>query len=121
DKYGPSDMSKIAADFDAATRAYWATPGIPTALYINGPDSTESLIEDPTAHTIANPLSYVRASDPPFTDAGDSVHFRGGDRQITDTGDSPHVPASDPPFVFFHGNKDQFVSPSQTLILHNAL
>jgi acetyl esterase/lipase len=105
DKYGPSDMSKIAADFDAATQAYWSTPGIPTALYINGPDSTESLIEDPTAHTIANPLSYVRASDPPFTDAGDA----------------PHVRASDPPFIFFHGNKDQFVSPSQTLILHNAL
>jgi acetyl esterase/lipase len=121
DKYGPSDMSRIAADFDAATRAYWATPGIPTALYINGPDSTESLIEDPTAHTIANPLSYVRASDPPFTDTGDSLHFRGSDPQFTDTGDSPHVRASDPPFIIFHGNKDEFVSPSQTLILHNAL
>jgi acetyl esterase/lipase len=121
DKYGPSDMSKIAADFDAATRTYWATPGIPTALYINGPDSTESLIEDPTAHTIANPLSYIRASDPPFTDAGGSPHVRGGDPQFPDMADSPPVRASDPPFIIFHGNKDQYVSPSQTLILHNAL
>jgi acetyl esterase/lipase len=76
DKYGPSDLSKVAADFDAATRAYWATPGIPTALYINGPDSTESLIEDPTAHTIANPLSYIRASDRPFTDGGEEIRAR---------------------------------------------
>lgn len=121
DKYGPSDMSKIAADFDAATQAYWATPGIPTALYINGLDSTESLIEDPTAHTIANPLSYIRASDPRFTDAGNSPHVRASGPQLTDTGDSPHVRASDPPFIIFHGNRDQYVSPSQTLILHNAL
>jgi acetyl esterase/lipase len=105
DKYGPSDLSKIAADFDATTRAYWATPGIPTALYINGPHSTQSLIEDPTAHTIANPLSYLRASDARSTDASDSKH----------------VSANYPPFIVFHGDMDQFVSPSQTLILHDAL
>jgi acetyl esterase/lipase len=137
DKYGPSDLSKIAADFDAATRAYWATPGIPTALYINGPHSTQSLIEDPTAHTVANPLSYLRASDSRFTDGGDSpavsasdsrstnaggsASVGASDPRSTDTGDSQHVSANDPPFIVFHGDMDQFVSPSQTLILHDAL
>jgi acetyl esterase/lipase len=113
DKYGPSDLSKVAADFDAPTQAYYETPGIPAALYINGLGSTESLTEDPTAHTIANPLSYIRASDPRLTRESDSPLIR--------ESDSPRVRASDPPFIIFHGNEDTIVSPSQTLILHNAL
>jgi acetyl esterase/lipase len=32
-----------------------------------------------------------------------------------------YVSASSPPFVLLHGSADQLVSPSQTLILHNAL
>nr|AEM45143.1 hypothetical protein [uncultured organism] len=32
-----------------------------------------------------------------------------------------YVSAAAPPFQIFHGNKDQIVSPSQTLVLHNAL
>ncbi|WP_321373112.1 alpha/beta hydrolase [uncultured Draconibacterium sp.] len=32
-----------------------------------------------------------------------------------------YVDKNDPPFLFFHGTKDMTVSPSQTLLLHNAL
>jgi dipeptidyl aminopeptidase/acylaminoacyl peptidase len=32
-----------------------------------------------------------------------------------------YVTASSPPFLLLHGIADQLVSPSQTLILHNAL
>jgi acetyl esterase/lipase len=32
-----------------------------------------------------------------------------------------HIDASDPPFLLFHGTQDKLISPSQTLILHNAL
>jgi acetyl esterase/lipase len=32
-----------------------------------------------------------------------------------------HIDPSDPPFLLFHGTQDKLISPSQTLILHNAL
>lgn len=32
-----------------------------------------------------------------------------------------YVDAQDPPFLLFHGSGDQLISPSQTLMLHNAL
>ena len=32
-----------------------------------------------------------------------------------------YVDKNDPPFLFFHGTKDMTVSPSQTLLLHDAL
>jgi acetyl esterase/lipase len=32
-----------------------------------------------------------------------------------------YIDASTPPFLLFHGTEDRFVSPSQTLILHDAL
>jgi len=66
DKFGPSDMSKIAADFDTATQTAYAAPGTAVALFVNGATSTEGIVTDPTAHTTANPLTYVDASDPPF-------------------------------------------------------
>jgi acetyl esterase/lipase len=32
-----------------------------------------------------------------------------------------YIQAGAPPFLIFHGNQDRLISPSQTLILHNAL
>lgn len=32
-----------------------------------------------------------------------------------------YADSSDPPFLLFHGNADKLVSPSQTLLIHNAL
>src|SRR5882762_461472 len=78
DKFGPSDATKVAADFDAQSKASYASPTNPISLYM-GAD----------AATVANPLTYVGASKPPF--------------------------------LFFHGTQDRLVSPTQTLILHNAL
>ncbi|MGO1080986.1 carboxylesterase family protein [Inquilinus sp. CA228] len=89
DKFGSSNMARIAADFDLATRQYYASPGIPIALYVNGSSSTQSLQGDPTAATTANPLTYASFGDPAF--------------------------------LLLHGSADNLISPSQTLILHQAL
>ena len=77
DKFGASDIARIASDFDPKTRAVYARPN-PVMAYV-GADVT----------TKANPLSYIKAGDPPF--------------------------------LIFHGTADRLISPSQTLILHDAL
>src|SRR5882757_3581573 len=77
DKFGASDMSKIASDFDPQTQSMYAGAN-PVMAYV-GADVT----------TAASPLSYIKAGDPPF--------------------------------LIFHGTADRLVSPSQTLVLHNAL
>jgi acetyl esterase/lipase len=87
DKFGPSDTSKLAADFDAhAQAANDANDSI--AQYI-GIAPGSHVLDVQIATTSANPLTHVKASDPPF--------------------------------LIFHGSQDRLVSPSQTLILHNAL
>jgi acetyl esterase/lipase len=87
DDFGASDISKIAADFDAVTqRAIYTNEGL--VQYI-GKASDGSTIDFSIATTAANPLKYIHANAPPF--------------------------------LIFHGNHDRMVSPSQTLILHDAL
>jgi acetyl esterase/lipase len=77
DKFGPSDVSQVASDFDEKARAAYAAPN-PVMHYV-GRD----------IKTLANPLTYVAATAPAF--------------------------------LILHGSMDRLVSPSQTLILHNAL
>jgi acetyl esterase/lipase len=77
DKFGPSDVSKIAADFDPQLRASYQANN-PFLPYLEG-----------KVTTAANPLTYIKATAPPF--------------------------------LIFHGTQDRLVSPSQTLLLHNAL
>jgi acetyl esterase/lipase len=77
DKFGPSDVSKIAADFDPQLRASYQANN-PFLPYLEG-----------KAATAANPLTYIEATAPPF--------------------------------LILHGSQDRLVSPSQTLLLHNAL
>jgi acetyl esterase/lipase len=89
DQFGPSDLSKIADDFDATMRQASIAPGNTAATFVFGPGTTKSITEDPAAVASANPATYADASDPPF--------------------------------LLFHGSADQMVSPSQTLLLHNAL
>jgi acetyl esterase/lipase len=89
DDFGSSDMTKFAADYDAKTKAVYATPDNFVATYILGPNSGKTVQDDPAAAARSNPIT--------------------------------HVTASDPPFALFHGSKDPIVSPSQTLLLHNAL
>jgi acetyl esterase/lipase len=87
DDFGASDISKIAADFDAVTqRAIYTNEGL--IQYI-GKASDASTLDSGIATTAANPLKYIHANAPPF--------------------------------LIFHGNHDRMVSPSQTLILHDAL
>ena len=87
DAFGASDISKIAADFDAVTQhAIYANEGL--VQYI-GKASDANGFDTRIATTAANPLKYIRANAPPF--------------------------------LIFHGNQDRLVSPSQTLILHDAL
>jgi acetyl esterase/lipase len=87
DDFGASDISKIAADFDAVTRhAIDTNEGL--VQYIGKAPDANTL--DPSiATTAANPLKYIQPGAPPF--------------------------------LIFHGNQDRMVSPSQTLILHDAL
>jgi len=88
DKFGPSDTSKLAADFDPPAKQANNADNNPIAQYIAMAPGTHTL-DIRVATTTANPLTYVNASVPPF--------------------------------LLFHGSQDRLVSPSQTLILHNAL
>jgi acetyl esterase/lipase len=89
DQFGPSDISKVAADYDAAVQKADYAAGSPFAQFVFGPGTPLSVQDDPTAMAAANPATYVTPSSPPF--------------------------------VLLHGSADQLASPSQTLILHNAL
>jgi len=76
DKFGASDLSKIPADFDAASQAMYAGPDNFVAQYVNGPTSGKSLSDDPAAVARANPLTYVDCRDPAF------LLFHGTDDRI---------------------------------------
>jgi acetyl esterase/lipase len=89
DEFGPSDISTVASDYDAATQKTTYAAGNPFAQFVFGPRTTMSVKDDPAAMAPANPLTCISASSPPF--------------------------------VLLHGSVDQLVSPSQTLILHDAL
>jgi acetyl esterase/lipase len=88
DKFGPSDTSRLAADFDLHAREANNANDDSVARYIGIARGTQ-VLDVHIAATSANPLTYVRASNPPF--------------------------------LIFHGSQDRLVSPSQTLMLHNAL
>jgi len=77
DKFGPSEVSKIAVDFDPQMQASYQANN-PFLPYVEGKPATA-----------ANPLTYIKATAPPF--------------------------------LIFHGSQDRLISPSQTLLLHNAL
>jgi acetyl esterase/lipase len=64
DDFGASDISKIAADFDAVTQhAIYANEGI--IDYI-GKASNAKTLDSNIATTAANPLRYIQANAPPF-------------------------------------------------------
>jgi len=88
DKFGASDLSKLASDFDQKAKDANNAPGNPIAQYIATVPETR-LLDTQLATTAANPLTYVKP-----------IH---------------------PPFLILHGSRDRLISPSQTLILHNAL
>jgi acetyl esterase/lipase len=77
DKFGPSDVSQVASDFDAKAKADYASAN--SVMRYVGRD----------IKTHANPLTYVTKAAPAF--------------------------------LILHGSQDRLVSPTQTLMLHNAL
>jgi acetyl esterase/lipase len=87
DDFGASDISKMAADFDAVTQqAIYTNEGI---VHYIGKAADANTLDLGIAATAANPIKYIHANAPPF--------------------------------LILHGNQDGMVSPSQTLILHDAL
>ena len=66
DLFGPSDLLKVAADFDDAAQLANAAPGVPMSAYVFGPGVGKSLADDPAAVAKADPAQYVRPGTPPF-------------------------------------------------------
>ncbi|WP_327405740.1 alpha/beta hydrolase [Streptomyces sp. NBC_01288] len=91
DNFGASDLTRIVADFDPATRARFEGADNIAAMFVNGRTSRASLADAPQAAAEANPISHLDSN--------------------------PALPA----FLLLHGTADPVVSPSQTLLLHEAL
>ncbi|MET9555299.1 alpha/beta hydrolase [Streptomyces sp. NPDC006645] len=89
DQFGASDLSKIADDFDAETRAVYMAPGSFINAYVFGPNSTGTVATDRAASRAADPATYLGPSSAPV--------------------------------VMLHGDDDHIISPSQSLILLDAL
>jgi acetyl esterase/lipase len=89
DEFGPSDISKVAADYDTAAQQGNYAPGNTLAQFVFGSGTKLSVEDDPSVEELSDPIT--------------------------------HVTTSAPPFILLQGSKDQLVSPSQTLILFNAL
>jgi len=66
DEFGPSDLSKVAADFDPAAKQANYAAGNSLAKFVFGPNTTLSVKDDPAAMAPANPLTYVSKSSAPF-------------------------------------------------------
>ena len=66
DMFGASDLSLTMSDFDDAMQAFWAAPGTPAAQWVNGIGTELSILDDPAAVAMANPVTFVDATDPPF-------------------------------------------------------
>jgi acetyl esterase/lipase len=90
DEFGPSDLSKVAADYDTAAQQGNYAVGNSLAQFVFGKKGTElSVVDDPFVEELSDPITYVSSAAAPF--------------------------------ILLQGSKDQLVSPSQTLILFNAL
>jgi acetyl esterase/lipase len=90
DEFGPSDLAKLAADYDTATQQANYAPGNALAQWVFGSGSKKSILDGPAAAVAAaDPITYISSATPPF--------------------------------VELQGSHDQLVSPSQTLLLNNAL
>ena len=94
DIFGPTDLTKIAADYSKAKQDMYYSPAAPPALFVNGVPCYKnskggSLLDTPATAKDSNPLNYIGKNTPPF--------------------------------LIMHGNADTTVSPSQSKILYDAL
>lgn len=94
DIFGPSDLTKIAADYSKDVQDLYNSPGGAVALLVNGMAGFKgrkggALRDTPETARDSNPLTYINKNTPPF--------------------------------LIMHGNADKTISPSQSKILHDAL
>jgi acetyl esterase/lipase len=68
DEFGPSDLSKVAADYDTATQKANYAAGNSLAQWVFGPGTKKSIEDDPAAVAAANPTTYISSSTPPFVE-----------------------------------------------------
>ena len=69
DEVGPSDLSKLAADYDTATQKANYAPGNSLAQWVFGPGTKKSILNGPAAEVkAADPISYITSSTPPFVE-----------------------------------------------------
>lgn len=94
DIFGPSDLTKMGADYSKDTQALYNSASSATSLLANGMSIYKgnkggSILDTPETAKATNPINYIGKNTPPF--------------------------------LIFHGNKDSTVSPSQSKILYDAL
>ena len=94
DIFGPTDLTKIAADFSKDTQKLYYSPGAPPSLFANGVPCYKgnrggSILDTPETAKDSNPIT--------------------------------HISKNTPPFLIMHGNADTTVSPSQSKIFYDAL
>jgi acetyl esterase/lipase len=66
DEFGPSDLSKVAADYDKATQKANYQPGNSLAQFVFGPGTKLSIEDDPSAVRAGDPTTYITSRTPPF-------------------------------------------------------
>jgi hypothetical protein len=66
DEFGPSDLSKVAADYDKAAQKGNYQPGNSLAEFVFGPGTKLSIEDDPAAAHAADPTTYISSKTPPF-------------------------------------------------------
>ena len=94
DIFGPTDLTRVAADYSREKQQSYASPGSPLSLLVNGAggykgNKGESLLDTPETATAACPLTYIGKDTPPF--------------------------------LIMHGTADTTISPSQSKHLWEAL
>lgn len=94
DIFGPSDLTKIGADYSADIQSRYTSAGGAVSLLANGMAGFKnnkggSILNTPETAKATNPITYINEKTPPF--------------------------------LIFHGNKDTTISPSQSKILYDAL
>lgn len=66
DKFGPSNLAQVAADFDEQSQLASRAPDRPIATSVHGAGNAKPISDDPDAVRSADPSTYASAGSPPF-------------------------------------------------------
>lgn len=76
DQFGPSDLSKLGADFDVAMQNTYNAPGNTFAQWVYGPGTKRSIKDSTPQIQAADPASHISGKTPPFIEMhGTQDHF----------------------------------------------